>query len=195
MWVTAVPPSEPGELSILLAVNTLGEPDERLVCDLLNYGHEGEEDVFYLLPGDLWARVEVTGTRLGVRLVTSPDRIAASLAERDESCQQLVAELTFAELPDGRVTVLHREIGIDPTLLRGHYYPDLQALPDDLRELVEAWEAEEKGEYVSIFMAPDRKVGGYAQWAGTDLLPTLCPRCAGSTVLVLVIDSSEYDAR
>ena len=42
-------------------------------------------------------------------------------------------------------------------------------------------------------MTPGWKVGGYAAWNVTDLLPTPCPSCAGPTTLLLVIASAEYD--
>ncbi|MEU4567548.1 hypothetical protein [Micromonospora sp. NPDC023956] len=119
MWVTALPPSEPGEVNIVLGVDTRGGVDERLACDLFNYGHEGEEGVFYLLPMDLWARVEVTGDRLAVRLVTSPERVTEAGRHRDEEFRRAVADLAREELPDGRVTVLRREIRIDPAALAG----------------------------------------------------------------------------
>jgi hypothetical protein len=68
-------------------------------------------------------------------------------------------------------------------------YPYPQELPGDLRARAEAWE----GNYLCTFMAPGWKVGGYAAWNLTDLLPTPCPSCAGPTTLLLVIDSTEYD--
>ncbi|SCL32400.1 hypothetical protein GA0074692_3305 [Micromonospora pallida] len=148
MWVTALPLSEPAEPNIVLAVDTRGGVDERLACDLFNYGHEGEEGVFYLLPMDLWARVEVTGDRLVVRLVTSRQRIVDSGAHRDEEFGRLVAELPLEEIPDGRVTVLRREIRIDPAALadqagllpgpghRAALSPEGEPCGDDLRPVL-----------------------------------------------------------
>lgn len=118
MWVTAVPLSAPDEVNIVVGVDTRGGPAERLACDLFNYGHEGEEGVFYLLPMDLWARVEVTGDRLVVRLVTFPQRITDAVRYRDdEEFRRIVTGLGLEELPDGRVVVLRREIRIDPAAL------------------------------------------------------------------------------
>jgi hypothetical protein len=54
-------------------------------------------------------------------------------------------------------------------------------LPDDPRR-----RAEEYGDYIGTFMVPGWKVGGYAEWLKTDLLPTPCPRCAGPTTLLLL---------
>ncbi|MCX4389584.1 hypothetical protein OG777_22005 [Micromonospora peucetia] len=70
-------------------------------------------------------------------------------------------------------------------------YPDPDELPEDLRRLVDEDEDED---YLDTFMAPGWKVGGYARWSVTDLLPTPCPRCSGPTTLALVIDSSERGA-
>lgn len=71
-------------------------------------------------------------------------------------------------------------------------YPFPQELPSDVHERVDAWGQDGPG-YVSTFMAPGWKVGGYANWSLTDLGATPCPTCAGPTVLLLVIDSKEYD--
>ncbi|MFI6819816.1 hypothetical protein ACIBJE_02540 [Micromonospora sp. NPDC050187] len=117
MWITALPLSGADEANIVLAVDTRGDVGERLACALFNYGHEGEEGVFYLLPMDLWARVEVAGDWLTVRLVAWRERVAQSVEYRDEEFRRLVAALPLEELPDGRVTVLRREIRIDPAAL------------------------------------------------------------------------------
>lgn len=109
------------------------------------------------------------------------------------------AELTgpVAEPPDGEVgdeDYLPRPCRLHPEQVVEYPYP--QELSLDLRQRIDAWE--EEGEendrdYVSSLMAPGWKVGGYAAWNLTDLLPTPCPNCAGPTSLLLVIDSSEYD--
>jgi hypothetical protein len=46
-------------------------------------------------------------------------------------------------------------------------------------------------DYLDTFLVPGWKVGGYAAWYTTDLLPTPCPECAGPTRLLLTADSSE----
>ncbi|MBB4961711.1 hypothetical protein [Micromonospora polyrhachis] len=109
-----------------------------------------------------------------------------------------VTEL-LAEPPRGDVgndSYLPRPCRLHPEQIVEYPYPE--GLPDGLRAQVDAWEEEDEDEdedydYVDTFMAPGWKVGGYANWSVTDLLPTPCPRCAGPTVLALVIDSSEYD--
>jgi hypothetical protein len=113
MWVTAVPAVGPDEVNIVLGVDTRGGVDEQLAGALFNYGHEGEEGVFYLLPGDLRARAEVVDDRLVVRLVTSAQRITEAVRHLDEEFRRIVTGLALEELPDGRVTVLRREIVID----------------------------------------------------------------------------------
>jgi hypothetical protein len=71
-------------------------------------------------------------------------------------------------------------------------YPYPQELPEPLRG-----QADKHPDYVNTFMAPGWKVGGYAKWQLSDLLPTPCRVCAGPTRLMLVIDSGEgtEDAR
>jgi hypothetical protein len=96
----------------------------------------------------------------------------------------------LAEPPRGQVgndDYLPRPCRLNPEQVVEYPYP--QELPDDLRELAEAWE----GNYLGMFMAPGWKVGGYAAWNVTDVLPTPCPQCAGATTLLLVIASAEYD--
>ncbi|MCP2324302.1 hypothetical protein HDA40_002809 [Hamadaea flava] len=68
-------------------------------------------------------------------------------------------------------------------------YPYSQELPADLESRLDDWEHD----YEDLVMAPGWKVGGYARWNLTDLLPTPCPECQGPTTLLLVIDSSEFD--
>ncbi|GAA3751664.1 hypothetical protein GCM10022225_40040 [Plantactinospora mayteni] len=72
-------------------------------------------------------------------------------------------------------------------------YPFPDELPAELRARVDDWEQESGADYVATFMAPGWKVGGYANWSLTDLIPTPCPECAGPTALALVVASSEYD--
>ncbi|MFE0593272.1 hypothetical protein [Micromonospora echinospora] len=148
MWITAVPLSESDEVNIVLGVDTRGGADERLACALFNYGHEGEEGVFYLLPMDLWARVEVTDDRLVVRLVTFPGRVTDAVRHHDEEFRRIVAGLGLEELPDGRVVVLRREIRIDPAALadqagllpgpghRAALSPEGEPCGDDLRPVL-----------------------------------------------------------
>ncbi|SCL31078.1 hypothetical protein [Micromonospora inyonensis] len=104
--------------------------------------------MFYLLPMDLWARVEVTDDRLVVRLVTSPERVTEAVRHRDEEFRRTVAGLGLEELPDGRVVVLRREIRIDPAVLadqagllpgpghRAASSPEGEPCGDDLRPVL-----------------------------------------------------------
>jgi hypothetical protein len=66
-------------------------------------------------------------------------------------------------------------------------YPYPDELPDELRELADGWD----GDYVDTFMVAGWKVGGYADWSVTDVLPTPCPVCAGATELLLVVASDD----
>ncbi|MEU6075630.1 hypothetical protein [Micromonospora sp. NPDC047074] len=99
-----------------------------------------------------------------------------------------------ADLTDLRAEPPRGEAGADeyvPRPCRLHperivEYPYPDELPEHLRRLVDKHE-----DYLDTFMAPGWKVGGYARWSLTDVLPTPCPRCAGPTTLALVIDSSE----
>ena len=111
------------------------------------------------------------------------------------------AEVTeiLADPPTGDVGndgYLPRPCRLHPEQIVEYPYPE--ELPNHLRAQVDDWEEEDEDrdedyDYVDTFMAPGWKVGGYAKWNVTDLLPTPCPRCAGPTTLALVIDSSEYD--
>lgn len=114
IWITAVPPLEPEERSVLIGLDIQSEdPGVRMVSALLDRGHEGEEGVFYLLPDDLWARYERVGSRLSVRLLAWPELIAQEAAGRDDAFRAAVAGLDQGELVDGRVTLLRREVETD----------------------------------------------------------------------------------
>ncbi|GAA2624758.1 hypothetical protein GCM10010399_65190 [Dactylosporangium fulvum] len=99
------------------------------------------------------------------------------------------ADLTgpFAEPPDGEPA----DDDLVPVPCRLHpqrvvEYPFPQELPDTIRSRVGAG-------YPGLALAPGWKVGGHADWSLTDLGETPCPRCAGPTDLLLVVDSKEYD--
>ncbi|NUO57110.1 MAG: hypothetical protein HOV78_10625 [Hamadaea sp.] len=76
---------------------------------------------------------------------------------------------------------------VHPEQIVEYPYPD--ELPAGLAERVDEWEHD----YQDLVMAPGWKVGGYATWNVTDLLPTPCPECDGPTNLLLTIASSEFD--
>ncbi|MGW6915860.1 hypothetical protein ACWGB8_18895 [Kitasatospora sp. NPDC054939] len=117
IWITAVPPFGPDDEGVLIAVDLHSDdPGERLVADLTGAGHEGEEGVFYLLPGDLWARYERTGPRLAVSIAAWPDVLDQAVA-RNEALRPCLEALNGAGRVDGRmdgrVTLLRREIETD----------------------------------------------------------------------------------
>ncbi|MGI5240061.1 hypothetical protein [Dactylosporangium sp. CA-139066] len=72
-------------------------------------------------------------------------------------------------------------------------YPYPDELPPALRDRIQAWSREDEHGYTDEYMVPGWKVGGYATWNVTDLLPTPCPACGGPTRLLLTADSCEYD--
>ncbi|MEU5720248.1 hypothetical protein ABZ783_00260 [Micromonospora sp. NPDC047738] len=164
MWIAAVPPAAPDELNIVLGLDTRGGPDERVACDLFGYGHEGEEGVFYLLPDDLRATVELTCSRLGVRLVTRPQRMAESLVEHGVEFRRSAADVANETIDGGQVTVLYREIDIDVDALAA--YPGLLPGPDHRPAMTEDGEV----------------VGG-------GLRPVLCLDHAGPATLPELLDS------
>ncbi|MEU8074861.1 hypothetical protein AB0B31_05375 [Catellatospora citrea] len=97
----------------------------------------------------------------------------------------------LATAPDSAVGEDHyvpRPCRLHPEQIVEYPYP--QELPEPLRDQAKNW----PGDYVNIFMAPGWKVGGYAKWQLSDLLPTPCRVCAGPTRLLLVIDSGESNA-
>ncbi|MFJ5925782.1 hypothetical protein ACIQF6_24550 [Kitasatospora sp. NPDC092948] len=125
MWITAVPPFGPDDIGVLLSVDTdSADPGERLVCRLLDRGHEGEEGVFYLLPFDLSARYARTGDRLAVALVApraaldeeTLDEAVLGASVLDEAVLDeglAEAEGRSGEGPEEWVTLLRRELVTD----------------------------------------------------------------------------------
>ncbi|MEV7286321.1 hypothetical protein AB0O01_17395 [Streptomyces sp. NPDC093252] len=82
LWIGTIPSLDPDTPEVFLGLDhTSADPGERLVCGLLDRGHEGEEGVFYLLPEDLSARYERTGDRLSVTLVSHRAVLARAAAE------------------------------------------------------------------------------------------------------------------
>ncbi|MGW3957539.1 hypothetical protein ACWEKM_43200 [Streptomyces sp. NPDC004752] len=114
IWITAVPPFGPEETGVLLRIDTTSEdPGERMVCVLLNRGHEGEEGVFYLLPFDLSARYERSGDRLSVDIRASRQVLTADLADHTDTLREQLAHLAPDPADDDRVTLLRRTIVTD----------------------------------------------------------------------------------
>ncbi|WP_326560096.1 hypothetical protein [Micromonospora sp. NBC_01796] len=75
-------------------------------------------------------------------------------------------------------------------------YPWWQELPAELGRRVRDFDDNcQLGEhdYSSVSRARGWKVGGYATWALTDLLPMDCPGCHRSMDLLLTVDSSESE--
>jgi hypothetical protein len=73
-------------------------------------------------------------------------------------------------------------------------YPWWEDLPPELAERVSRWDdSREFGEesYFSLSQAPGWKVGGYASWEITDLIPMDCPRCRQRMDLLLTAASGE----
>lgn len=114
IWITDVPPFGPEETGVLLGVDVTSEdPGERMVCVLLNRGHEGEEGVFYLLPFDLSARYERDGDRLSVSVLASRQVLAADLADRTDTLHEHLAALATDPADDDRVILLRRTLVTD----------------------------------------------------------------------------------
>ncbi|WP_432969315.1 hypothetical protein [Dactylosporangium sp. CA-233914] len=81
---------------------------------------------------------------------------------------------------------------IRPQQVVEYPYPD--ELPAELRDRIHAWSRQDDHGYNDEYMVPGWKVGGYATWNVTDLLPTPCPTCGGPTTLLFTADSCEHDA-
>ncbi|MFB7570679.1 hypothetical protein [Streptomyces sp. NPDC056165] len=114
MWITAVPAFDPDDVGVLLAVDTQSQdPGERMVCVLLNRGHEGEAGVFYLLPSDLSARYERMGDRLAVSVTAFRQGLVDNLAQFSDSVLEHLAGLARDPADDDRVLLLRREIVTD----------------------------------------------------------------------------------
>ncbi|MFF2774104.1 hypothetical protein ACFVU3_04275 [Streptomyces sp. NPDC058052] len=110
LWICPFPPIDPDTPEVLLAVDHLSaDPAERMVCALLNRGHEGREGVFHLLPDDLTARYRRTGDRLAVTLLAPRDVVAADVADRTDGLSDHLDALPRDPLDPGRVVLLHRE--------------------------------------------------------------------------------------
>jgi hypothetical protein len=86
-------------------------------------------------PDDLWAKLELAGSRLGVRLVTWPQKIENALADRGEEFRRSVEGLRYEQIGGGRVSVVHREIDIDADVLAA--YPGLLPRPDHRPTIIE----------------------------------------------------------
>ncbi|WP_051800086.1 hypothetical protein [Catenuloplanes japonicus] len=115
IWVTTVPPLEPTHLSVLIGVDTTGDPGERLVAALLDHGQKGDDGAFYLLPDDLEAVYEQDGPRLSVRLTALPS-VLNDLVDEDADLHEARSRFEGS----ARITLIHRELestfldGFDP---------------------------------------------------------------------------------
>ncbi|MGW6534629.1 hypothetical protein ACWGBV_26380 [Streptomyces sp. NPDC055051] len=147
LWIRPFPPIDPDTPEVLLAVDhASADPAERMVCALLNRGHEGREGVFHLLPDDLTARYRPTGGRLAVTLLAPRAVVAADVADRTDGLRDHLDALPCDPLDPGRVILLHRETATDfvpaaegderqPVLLLDHVGGS--AGPDELAGLFE----------------------------------------------------------
>ncbi|MFJ2419395.1 hypothetical protein [Streptomyces brevispora] len=86
---------------------------------------------------------------------------------------------------------------LDPERVVEH--PDIELLPDDLRERIDAWEGDEDDldEDAVLYrsdlsVAPGWKAGGFASWHGTGRADVLCS-CGARTDLLVTVASSEWD--
>jgi hypothetical protein len=131
MWITSVPAFGPEDVGVLLGLDLDSrEPGERIVSDLLDRGHEGEEGVFYLLPFDLAARCARRGDRLAVELFTSVEVLAQGQDHRTGELHVHVAGVLAGAGPDGHVTLLRREIVTDVDPVRRDGTPQGVLLAD-----------------------------------------------------------------
>ncbi|MEV7391051.1 hypothetical protein [Streptomyces sp. NPDC091215] len=152
MWIGSIPSFDPDGRGVILAVDQASsDPAERMVCVLLNRGHEGEEGVFYLLPGDLWARYERTGERLRVSLLARRDVLADDLKSHPAALRAHLAGLPRDPGHGDRVVLVCRETVTDfvppehdgvpqPVVLIDHV-----GGPVGLAELVGLFDARESG--------------------------------------------------
>ncbi|MBO0917762.1 hypothetical protein OIE64_22585 [Streptomyces brevispora] len=86
---------------------------------------------------------------------------------------------------------------LDPEQVVEH--PDIEVLPDGLRERIDAWEGDEEDLdedsvlYRSdLSVAPGWKAGGFASWHGTGRADVLCS-CGARTDLLVTVASKEWD--
>ncbi|WP_189265301.1 hypothetical protein [Streptomyces fuscichromogenes] len=167
MWISAIPSLDPDTREVILDLDhTSDDPAERMVCTLLNRGHEGEAGVFYLLPEDLSARYERTGNRLSVSLLARRDVLAQDLASRPAASGAHLDRLPRDPLHDGRVVLVRRETVTDfvpaerdgfqqPVVLIDHdvaHDTDRGDGPVTLAELLSLFEKQEVG--VAVVAAP-----------------------------------------
>lgn len=115
MWISTIPALAPESREVILDLDQASaDPAERMVCLLLNRGHEGEDGVFYLLPDDLAARYERSGDRLAVTVTAHRDVLAHDLAAYGEELRDALDGLPRVASDGGELVVLlRREISTD----------------------------------------------------------------------------------
>lgn len=77
-------------------------------------------------------------------------------------------------------------------------YPWYEELPDELRARLRAWIPGPAEEYYpqlynEVATAPGFKVGGSMNWSTTDMPQLACPICSAPPVLLLQLDTYEFD--
>ncbi|MEU9338553.1 hypothetical protein AB0D49_36295 [Streptomyces sp. NPDC048290] len=114
IWIGTLPSLDPDGREVFLGLDhTSAAPAERMVCALLDRGHEGEEGVFYLLPEDLSARYERTGDRLSVTLLAHRSVLAHALRDPDGDLTARAAALPPDDRDPERAVLLRRETVTD----------------------------------------------------------------------------------
>ncbi|MBD0738204.1 hypothetical protein [Streptomyces sp. CBMA29] len=118
IWVGAIPALDPDSTEVILGLDLeSADPAERMICLLLNRGHEGEEGVFYLLPDDLSARYERNGERLAVTVLSHHAVLEADLDDADldatDELRTHLAGLARDPLDADRLILLRGEIVTD----------------------------------------------------------------------------------
>lgn len=161
IWIGSIPSLDPDTREVVLDLDrTSADPAERMVCVLLNRGHEGEEGVFYLLPEDLSARYERTGDRLRVSLLAHRDVLAEDLTSYRDDLRAHLDGLPRDPFDDDRVVLVSRAAVTDfvPAERDGFQQPvvliDHTGGPAGLTELVALFEKQEAG--VIVVAAPAR---------------------------------------
>ncbi|MEU9448857.1 hypothetical protein [Streptomyces sp. NPDC048277] len=152
MWIGRIPSFDPDAQGVILAIDQASsDPAEPMVCVLKNRGHEVDEGVFYLLPGDLWARYERAGERLSVSLLAHRNLLAGDLESHPAALRAHLAELPSDPAHDGCVVLVRRETVTDFVPPEHDGVPQSVVLIDHvggtvgLAELIGMFDAQESG--------------------------------------------------
>lgn len=110
-----VTPGAPEETRIVFGIDRgeQAEPGERAVFDLLGSSMEGEEGVFYLLPGDLCYEVARSGAEVTITLLTAP--VTETTVEWVAVLSATIPFPEGAELPGPPIVVIDHDgvVGLD----------------------------------------------------------------------------------